>query len=500
LGVVISVATAFIKGDYTVEQLMRGWQQQGATIGMREYYAVFPWDHDLPGQPRIASTNYPATTIPQYHALGARFYSAESSDDWGPAGLGYYLAARMLWDVEESKRTEALIDDFIARAFPGAEKPMGDFYQMIDGRRRPLLSDDLVGRMYRLLQAAAQATTDAEVQARINDLVLYTRYVELWQDYARATGEPRQQAFESLLRHAWRIRETMMVHVTALFRDLPHRDKTVTLPPEAAWQVPEGRNPWKQSQAFTPQDIEQLLAGGIARRQTTDFEPVAFGHDLVPATPLALLAVKPGNLGYTRGQQSFYTWVDTPPAKIELEATAGLVYANLGDAHVALYPAGEAESKGVATARIAPNKQPIKIELATTFAGLHRIEIADRTAGTLLKLPDRTSLTIEASSESTPRFGGRWTLYFYVPRGTKTVGGYVDGSGSLENADGQPVYRFDKLQDYFSVPVPPDQAGRLWCWRHCSGQCRLMTVPPYLARNERELLLPREVVEADGKR
>jgi len=35
--VVISVATAFIHGGHTVEELMRGWQAQGATLGIREY-------------------------------------------------------------------------------------------------------------------------------------------------------------------------------------------------------------------------------------------------------------------------------------------------------------------------------------------------------------------------------------------------------------------------------------------------------------------------------
>ena len=78
---------------------------------------------------------------------------------------------------------------------------------------------------------------------------------------------------------------TMMIHVTlALFRDLPHRDKSVKLPAEAEWQVPEGRNPWKQSQPFTQKEVDRLLAEGVARRHTVDFQPLAFSHDLVPAT------------------------------------------------------------------------------------------------------------------------------------------------------------------------------------------------------------------------
>jgi hypothetical protein len=41
--------------------------------------------------------------------------------------------------------------------------------------------------------------------------------------------------------------------------------------------------------------------------------------------------------------------------------------------------------------------------------------------------------------------------------------------------------------------------GKLWRFEHCQGQRLLMTVPPYLARNGAELLLPAEVVAADSK-
>ena len=107
-GVVISVATAFIKGDSTVEQLVRGWQRQGVAIGMREYYSVFTWDHDLPGQPRISNSRSARATIPEYHAAGLASTRRNRAIIVGPAGLGYYLAARMLWDIDESNRTRSV--------------------------------------------------------------------------------------------------------------------------------------------------------------------------------------------------------------------------------------------------------------------------------------------------------------------------------------------------------------------------------------------------------
>jgi len=95
---------------------------------------------------------------------------------------------------------------------------------------------------------------------------------------------------------------------------------------------------------------------------------------------------------------------------------------------------------------------------------------------------------------------GRWQLYFYVPRGTVTVGGFSTGNrGTLHDGDGNVVFNFAEMDEagYFSVPVAEGQDGRLWRFDNATGARMLMTVPPYLARNGKELLLPREVVEAD---
>src|SRR5262249_15063125 len=68
--VVVGVATAFISGGYTVDQLLDGWHNQGATLGIREYYSVHPWDRDLPGAARGSHPDYLKATIPHFHAKG----------------------------------------------------------------------------------------------------------------------------------------------------------------------------------------------------------------------------------------------------------------------------------------------------------------------------------------------------------------------------------------------------------------------------------------------
>jgi len=97
-----------------------------------------------------------------------------------------------------------------------------------------------------------------------------------------------------------------------------------------------------------------------------------------------------------------------------------------------------------------------------------------------------------------------WSLYFYVPEGTEIVGGFSSGRqrGAILDGDGNEVFNFREEMDdegYFHVQVPEGQDGRLWKFHRCMGRRALLTVPPYMARSAGELLLPREVVEADSK-
>jgi hypothetical protein len=510
--VVINVATSFIKGGYTVEQLLEGWRKQGATLGIREYYSVHTWDRDLPGASRGSNLQRLAETIPQFHAPGARFLSAESSDNWGCNGLGYWLAARMLWDVKEAERVAELQQDFLSKAFGPAKKPMEEFYRLIDGSQRSLLSDDLVGRMYRQLAEARRQADSVAIRRRIDDLIVYTRYVDLWLDYESSQGDHRQAAYEQLIKHAYHIRNTSMIHTLALVRDLANRDKAVTLPAEAAdYRHPE-RNPWMAAagseKPFENAEIEKLLASGIERRNLLDFTPVSFSDELVPATALKLPPVaKRGNHGiYLRGVRNFFTWLaprgeatKAQPAEIKLKATGGLIYNTRGPAKIDLYPAAEVEGKAVAQAEVSPNKTEQDIMLRSSFAGLHRLEISDRGAGTRVDWLSELPATILSSPQSPAQLYGRWELIFYVPRGTPTIGLYANGPGKLLDAEGKLAFEFPAKPGYYAIPVPQGQDGRLWRFAHSAGQRLLMTVPPCLARDDKELLLPAEVVQRDAK-
>src|SRR5262249_21281350 len=158
---------------------------------------------------------------------------------------------------------------------------------------------------------------------------------------------------------------------------------SVRIPKEATWNAPEGKNPWKSSAPFTREDLSRIVAAGVAANKILDFRPVSFSTDLVPASKLRLPAVKSGSMGlYSRGTRDTFTWVADAPASIKLRVKAGIVYANRGEAKLALYPAAETEGKAVARAGVAPDREEHLVELKTTFTGLHRVEVSDSAAGT----------------------------------------------------------------------------------------------------------------------
>lgn len=509
--VVVSVATAFIKGGMSLEDIISGWAEKGATLGIREYYSVNTWDRDQPGHARGGNLDYLQRTIPEFHSKGARYMSAESSDNWGPNGLGYYFAARMLWDVREAKNRDAIERDFLTRAFGPASPAMKDFYDQINGSKPHLVVDDQLGRMYRSLQKARVMADATEIKNRLDDLAIYTRYCTLYHRYATADGKARQLAFENLIKHAYRMRTTMMIHAYALYRDLAGRDKTVSIPTDAKWQVPEGKNPWKSSVPFTPQEIETFITEGITAHKLVElnFKPVNFGANLLPA--MSRLAI-PGDLPageFTpgRGTQSFLTYA-SQPSNIELNITGGMIahYRDRGNVKVELYKiggesqTGEKETLVETNASIPPDGVERTLKLSLKQPGLYKIIVKDGNDRTQVNWPKGQLMTI-ASTQENPmnRFYGLWMGYFYVPKGTKMIGLFGGEHGEVRDSQDRPHFWLNGREpNFYSVPVPPGEDGKFWRVRYCRGAVRLLTVPPFFAKTPGELLLPEEVLAKDG--
>ena len=514
--VVVSVATAFIKGGYSAEELMQGWAAKGATLGVREYYSVNTWDRDQPAQARGGNLDYLQRTIPRFHGLGARYMSAEASDNWGPNGLGYWFATRALWDIKEAERKEALVDDFLRTAFGPAEAPMRAFYEQLDGSTPKLAPDDQIGRMFRSLEQASQLADTPAIRRRIDELTLYAHYASLYRSYSKAEGAERQTAFEQLIRHAWRMRTTMLVHTQALYRDLHRRDKSVNPAPNAEWAVAEGNNPWKSSEPFTLAEFKRYRSDGIAAHPLVElaYKPTSYSQELVPVgqqlqapeVPVsAVLSVFSG-----RGMQRFLTHIARAPARIELKITGGNIahYRDRGPVKVELFKVGGSSETGeietlVATDQSAqPDGKEYRVVLTAKEPGLHRVVVNDGKDSTKIEWPEGLPVSFTSTPEDPVNsFYSQWAGYSYVPKGTQVIGFFGGEHGELLDSQGRVVFWLNgRDNNYHSADVPQGQDGRFWWARYVRGPLHLLTVPPLFARRPQELLLPREVIEKDAAR
>ena len=515
--VVISVATSFLKGGLRLDEIISGWEEHGATLGIREYYGVNVWDRDLPAAARGGNIEYLQRTIPEFHAKGAKFMSTESSDNWGPNGLGYYLASRLLWDVNEADNVETLTEDFLSRCFGPAKEAMRGFYQQLDSSHQHLVFDDQLGRMFRSLDAARQIVSNdkeldpqrrLQIERRLNQLILYARYVDLFDLYRTAEGDARQAAFEAMIRHAYRMRRTMMIHSKALYRDVVARDKRVSIPKGATWSVPEDRNPWKSSEPFSAAELTGFLRDGIKGRSLVelDFEPVSYSEDLIPATALNLRLVPPRAAQRGRGQRSLYAYIEKAPSELSLTITGGLIahYRDRGNIRVELWKLGGASATGeretltASDRSVPPDGKPRTITLPVDESGLYRIDVSDGGDLTNVDWPSIQRICFKSSIDQPIKTNGRWSLYFYVPRGTTTIGLHAQSHGRILDPSGKELLNLEgTAAGYHSVRVPSGTDGKLWKIHSAAGAIRLLTVPPYLARSPEELLLPREVVVQD---
>ncbi len=406
--IIMSMATAFLRGGFTLDEIISGWRAKGAEeIAIREYYSVYPWDRDMPARSRGSRIDYLKRTIPEFYQDGAKFMNAESGDNWGAHGLGYYLAGRMLWDTKEAKIVDELVEDFLTNAFGKAKEPMRKFYKQLDGSKQHLILDDQIGQMFRALAEARKLTASPEIQERINDLVLYAHYVDLYSRYSNAKGIAKQERFEEIIRYVYRMRKTMMVHSKAIYKDLVRRSKDTSIPEGATWIVPEETNSWKSSKPFSKSELDSYVKHGIENFQLAkmDFEPVDFSHNLVPGKKLNLTGKSFGNAKTGKRLQTFYTWVDKAPSEIKLEITGGLIkhFRDRGNVRVNLWKINDINNTGQQEKLVAhdksvqPDGMPYRVVLVAKEVGLHKITVADGGDMTRVKWFLGTCMTFESS-------------------------------------------------------------------------------------------------------
>ena len=112
--------------DQTVS-LLEDWSGKARRKAIYEYY-IWRGNANLPRELYSVIPD----SIRRYHANGAVIFRTQASSDFTCSGLDYYLASKLLWDVRTD--TDALLEDYMTRAFGAAALPMKRYHQLLDDR------------------------------------------------------------------------------------------------------------------------------------------------------------------------------------------------------------------------------------------------------------------------------------------------------------------------------------------------------------------------------
>ncbi|MDQ8194783.1 DUF4838 domain-containing protein [Coraliomargarita sp. SDUM461004] len=213
---IVSFATRFLSPGRDLVESISAWRAQGLEwVGIRDYASFWGWDLGMPGFAEGGNLAYQEDSLQMYYDLGARFYTSEVESNWGAYGLGVYVTSRLLWspDAEVSE----LVADFLEKSFGPAAEVMASFYDKLNGEKSVLAQQTPVQDYYAiLLEAGERAVGREDVQARIDDLIAYVRYVELMSELQKAREDDKQQYLMDLYRWTFRISPQQMVATRAM--------------------------------------------------------------------------------------------------------------------------------------------------------------------------------------------------------------------------------------------------------------------------------------------
>jgi hypothetical protein len=123
--VYLQTTTAFRRTPITLEEQLRAFGRKTHQLGIREYYSAYQWDWDYPAPGKLTPEQL-QQDLRFFREHGITAVNAEASNNWGSRGLGYYVAAQLMWDVKAD--TGAIVRDFYQQAFGPAARVMERYY------------------------------------------------------------------------------------------------------------------------------------------------------------------------------------------------------------------------------------------------------------------------------------------------------------------------------------------------------------------------------------
>lgn len=524
-GVYVQVTTGFRYTKLSFDEQVTAFRKLGARLGVYDYFSVYPWDWDMPGKAKGSRVYELAESIRHYRDLGLSTYDAESSCNWGPNGLGYWVASKLMWQPESDAK--ALMSDFCTRAFGKAAEPMRRLYE------RWAHGERFAARGLKLalldLQEAYALEADAAVRARLDRVAMYLHWLRLSLDYDRAVRDAQPDAIKAsakaLIVYSRRLLDTGLIHAYPLLESEWFKHRFGALLKLKDFD-PKEAEAWKKERTDIPsaEETAQLFASDVKRFEGLAAVEILRRNPAVAETLVSLAAHRP---------EAVKAWGEVPRSPLCVESGIHHFVGKKGerlrltftpfdgghtvDGHWVLRRVGAAAV--VAEGDIKAEKgKPAAMEATLPADGVYALDPGTgfwKTAELGFEARPLSVWAGRADEPGKPRSKefrlwlprANQPLYFYVPKATERLVlgfpsvGQAATAVTVRMADGKVILEDKQVAsgDQVSVRVPPEARGAVLALSIASLRCvvELYNVPPWLARHPRELLVPREVVESE---
>ncbi|MBE0536333.1 MAG: DUF4838 domain-containing protein [Phycisphaerae bacterium] len=489
--VYVQSTAGFIRGRYTFDELMELWPAFCSNTGFYEYLSVWLWDFDMPPGGNGANLKHIQQRIRRYAEVGATSIDCESGNNWGPHGLGYYLANKLMWNPEAD--TDALLADFYEKAFGPAAGAVQRYYERLDKGNGPLISEHLLALSLRDLDEASRlAANRPDIQARLDHLKQYQHYVRLRWEYDRAGDMDAKRTLAlQIFTHVYRTRYSYMNHWAAMLYDWT--PKAAAEFDEPTWSFREPSNPWKIDTPCTHEETDAAFRQDMLRFQPQTVEERTFSRDLVRA---GLVSPSPVASSQKYQGKARYAFCSTDGEPLNCVITTGLIawYRDRPDAGFVLT---DAQGNELHKGRLPQDGNELPLTLNVPRPGIYWLEVDDQAAGWGIRASAGAPVCLALQRASSPsHMGHMQPMYFYVPAGTQQIHYYWKGGPhEVYGPDGVLLHQTETSGRFITIDVPPGADAKAWSIRKLAlGHLWFFNIPNYLAASPDALLIPTDAL------
>jgi hypothetical protein len=487
--VFVAITTAFNASKYSIEQLVEEWRKKGAIIGIYDYFSWYAWDFDVPGQSLASRSGEIVKSIKKYYDKGVRAYEGESSIGWVSKGLGYYLAAQQMWDINAD--AEAAKKEFFRLCFYKASDIMQKLWNEWENYSFASLRESSLARWIDYVTEAERIENRDDVKKRFFQIKSYLHYLCLYHNYQLAKNEANLSA---LLNYGYRKLDDGSVSGFPAFYELGNRSGIagMAFDDNAKWKSnknpvpPEELNQWiktDRSRLKVSEPVKEFLAA-------KKFQNVP---DLERYTKV-IADSTPNDNAY------WYTneWV------IEIKNKGAANYIDftgdyIGDTtnrrpfRISVYPYTVDGNTSVQPVLMyyEYNRRKVKekISLAQLNSGYYTLIIEDPIKIFRIAFSPSVNFSMVMRPSRPINSTALNYSFIYVPEGVKKFNvmktsllEFITPTGRKES------YMNDKAED-IQIDVQNGEAG-LWRIKPLYGQLYIEGIPPYLGTSARQMLIP----------